>query len=300
MNKTPLIKGIGKINVDLVFGGLDRLPLPGEELYSDSFDPLLGGGVPSMLYHAASFGARTELITYIGKGFFSGFVTEKLSEKGIAYRNVSPASAKDSGINVTAVMLTPGERTFVTRSEDHTASEQLVFESVKDADLVIAEYGKYAGVYEKIRAAGKPVVGDFGYSPDMDLTEMSRFLRLTDYYLPNRQEAEKLTGTDDVFSALKTLSEFVPHPVITLGAEGAAFLDNGIMVTVPVNSVSLNPIIKNRPAACAYDEIVDATGAGDAFTGGFSYGIASGADIPSAILFGHAAAAEVVMKKGCY
>ena len=39
-----LIAAIGKINVDLVFGGLKRLPDTGEELYSESFDVLLGGG----------------------------------------------------------------------------------------------------------------------------------------------------------------------------------------------------------------------------------------------------------------
>ena len=116
MTKKPLIKGIGKLNVDLVFDKLPRLPEPGEELYAASFEPLLGGGVPSMLYHAASFGAEIELLTYIGKGYFSKFVREKLAEKRIAYRNLMPDGATGSGINVTSVMLTPGERSFVTCS----------------------------------------------------------------------------------------------------------------------------------------------------------------------------------------
>ena len=190
MTKKPLIKGIGKLNVDLVFDKLPRLPEPGEELYAASFEPLLGGGVPSMLYHAASFGAEIELLTYIGKGYFSEFVREKLAEKRIAYRNLMPDGATGSGINVTSVMLTPGERSFVTCSDEYTASDSEVYLYLKDADAVIVEYGKYLDVYKKLRRSGKILIGDFGYSPDMDINEMSEYLEVLDYYLPNEIELD--------------------------------------------------------------------------------------------------------------
>lgn len=300
MSKKPLIKGIGKLNVDLVFDKLPRLPEPGEELYAASFEPLLGGGVPSMLYHAASFGAEIELLTYIGKGYFSEFVREKLAENRIAYRNLMPDGATGSGINVTSVMLTPGERSFVTCSDEYTASDSEVYLYLKDADAVIVEYGKYLDVYKKLRRSGKILIGDFGYSPDMDINEMSEYLEVLDYYLPNELEARKLTGKSNLTDALTALSAFVPHPVVTLASKGAAFLNDGITVTVNTTSVTENGFDKERSLTDANTEIVDATGAGDAFTGGFCFGVATGCGLERSIRFGHAAAGGVVMKKGCY
>ena len=80
-----LIAAIGKINVDLVFGGLKRLPDTGEELYSESFDVLLGGGAPASLYAAASLGASVRYVGYLGKSFFAPFVEKELAAKGIPF-----------------------------------------------------------------------------------------------------------------------------------------------------------------------------------------------------------------------
>lgn len=298
--KRPLIKGIGKINVDLVFDGLKRLPSPGEELYASSFEPLLGGGVPSMLFRAAAFGAETELVTYIGKGFFSKFSETALNGKGIKYFNLLPESYPGSGINVTAVMLTPGERSFVTCSDDFTASDDDVYRLLRGADVVLAEDGKYLDVYKKLRSEGAVVIGDFGYSEEMSLEKPNPSLDAIDYYLPNSLEAEKLTSSHDPEEMVKRLSAFVPCPVVTLGKEGAIYFKNGVTVTIPIDSVTEISDIVDIPVPDLSREIVDATGAGDAFTGGFAYAIGAGYDIRRAVIFGHAAAQTVVMKKGCY
>ena len=132
------------------------------------------------------------------------------------------------------------------------------------------------------------------------MNEMSEYLEVLDYYLPNELEARKLTGKSNLTDALTALSAFVPHPVVTLASKGAAFLNDGITVTVNTTSVTENGFDKEIPLTDANTEIVDATGAGDAFTGGFCFGVATGCGLERSIRFGHTAAGGVVMRKGCY
>ena len=43
MEMNDFVIGIGRTNIDLIYSGLDRLPVPGEEVYSKGFGIHLGG-----------------------------------------------------------------------------------------------------------------------------------------------------------------------------------------------------------------------------------------------------------------
>jgi ribokinase len=114
-------------------------------------------------------------------------------------------------------------------------------------------------------------------------------LALCDYVTPNETEAETLTGlpVGDLDAARAAADALVARgagaAVITLGAKGALFHGAGRSELVP--AMSAGPV-------------VETTGAGDAFNGGFATGLARGMDPVEAVRFGCAVAAISVTRPG--
>ena len=85
------LASVGVTNVDLMYVGMPRVPQEGEEIFSQDFRVLLGGGAPGTAVNAARLGIPTRLATYLGSDLFSGFaraqegflpVYRKLHEEG--------------------------------------------------------------------------------------------------------------------------------------------------------------------------------------------------------------------------
>ncbi|MEP0314414.1 PfkB family carbohydrate kinase, partial [Hyphomonas sp.] len=97
-----------------------------------------------------------------------------------------------------------------------------------------------------------------------------------DYLTPNESELRILLGLspDDPRSSRELAQELrrrgVRNVVVTLGRTGALILTDDLDVTVPALTV----------------DVVDTTGAGDAFNSGFAVALAEGRDIVEAVRFG--------------
>jgi sugar/nucleoside kinase (ribokinase family) len=111
-----------------------------------------------------------------------------------------------------------------------------------------------------------------------------RILRLVDIFKSSLREAEAVTATSDLESAVKTLHESgIKIVIVTLGKDGAA--------------VSVENELHRVPAAKA-SRIVDPTGAGDAFIGGFLAEYVKGEDCSWSSSVGSSAASFVVEGMG--
>jgi sugar/nucleoside kinase (ribokinase family) len=75
----------------------------------------------------------------------------------------------------------------------------------------------------------------------------------TDVFLPNQEEAYALTGTEDPQQALAVLGHHFPVVALKCGGDGALLAMDGAIIGLPSPKV----------------EVVDTTGAGDAFNAGF-------------------------------
>ncbi len=111
-------------------------------------------------------------------------------------------------------------------------------------------------------------------------------LTLCDYITPNETETTELTGLpvetlDEAKIAAAALRDKgVGTPIITLGARGAYLDGHGL-----IPAVSAGPV-------------VETTGAGDAFNGGFAAALSRGADPVEAVKFGCATAGISVTRAG--
>jgi len=82
-----------------------------------------------------------------------------------------------------------------------------------------------------------------------------RMLELIDVYKSSQDEIEAVTGVADLKSAIKAVHDFdVEIVIVTLGMKGAVLSIGGAMYEIP---------------AYTPNKLVDPTGAGDAFIGGF-------------------------------
>ena len=98
---------------------------------------------------------------------------------------------------------------------------------------------------------------------------LSRCIGLSDMLICNEYEIGMITNSTGL--SREDLSGMVERLVVTLGAEGAEFHDNGVSERVPVVPT---------------DAAVDPTGAGDAFRGGLIKGLADGAGLKRAVQMG--------------
>jgi sugar/nucleoside kinase (ribokinase family) len=159
----------------------------------------------------------------------------------------------------------------------HTEASQLPIAPVRGAMQIAKE-------------AGVRVIFDFDVTPNffaqMNLgsqEELTQSLKLVDVLKPCKAAAREMTGESDYDAIVDKLLDLGPSLVaITQGAEGCLIATRKERVHVPAFKV----------------DVVDTTGAGDAFMGGLSYGLLQGWELTRVGTFANACAALCCTKVG--
>lgn len=113
---------------------------------------------------------------------------------------------------------------------------------------------KHLALLDGLRSRGVTLSADIGWNPDvLRSRKIVRVLRRLDLFFPNEGEARTLTGESSPQKAAQQLARWVRTPVVKLGSRGSLAVIDGKVMRGP-----------SRPV-----RVVDATGAGDAFDGGF-------------------------------
>jgi ribokinase len=171
--------------------------------------------------------------------------------------------------------------------------------NVLDPDEIIPSYVAKADIFHtdavKIDSARKcmQIAKEAGKRVSFDLERhvavygldaIRDLLEMTDILLPNRRGALELTKENDVKAAAKKLLSFGPEIVlITLGEEGSILVTTEGEHRIPIYKV---------------ENVVDTTGAGDAFNSAFVSCIYKGMTPREAADFASAVAALSVTKVG--
>lgn len=222
-----------------------------------------GGLVATALVAAARLGARTEIRTWIGGDEEGRLVLAGLETEGVDLTGVRTVSGARTAVSFIHVTETSGERTIYHR-RGPTPPEQEISEAVRmqshyDAALVDAVWPEVSLPFARAaRQAGVPVVADF--CPRHGLQELAASV---DALIVPKACTLSLWPRGDWKTRLEALIDLGPSlAVITAGAEGCYYLDQGDLVHQPPFPV----------------DVVDTTGAGDVFHGAFAYGL--GARLP--------------------
>lgn len=274
--------GYGKTNVDLLFEGMPRLPEEGEEIYTDKFSICLGGGVPGTMVTLSRLGIDTKNVTELSDDMFSAFAEKEFRKAGCVPINVYKGSKV--AVNITAAAITGRDRTFWSYGNNEVSvSPEEVYQAMHGAKIAAMHTG-FPEVYRRLKGEGTTIILDTGFIDDMTLGGYADLLEIADYFLPNRTEALKLTGENDVKKAAIKLSEYLEVVIIKLDSEGCLIYQNEKFTFVK----SIDEFVR-----------VDSTGAGDAFFAGFIYGLMKDEPIEKCVLYGNLTGGKCVTAVGC-
>jgi len=310
VQKTPHIVGLGNALVDVVApveadvigrhgltpGGMHLVDADAARVLFDEVAPGVrqsGGSVANSMAHAAELGCRT---TYLGKTAedeLGGTFGADMDALGVAHP--IPATATRSGTGRCVVLVTPdGERTMSTYlgAAVELHPDDLAGACPDSCDILFVEgylwdapHGAeaIAAATAQARAAGARIAltpSDPGCA-ERNRAAMTGFLsEHADILVGNRDEVGTLAGgAPDAEAALGWALQAVPAAAVTDSAEGA-----WVAGADSVAHVHAVPV----------PEVVDSTGAGDAFAAGYLTGLARGQSAPEAGRLGARQAARVL------
>jgi ribokinase len=282
---------LGVFVADLAFRA-GRQPKMGETIVGSGFKMGPGGKGSNQSVAAARVGAKVTFVSKIGRDAFGEIALKTWRDEGIVARaaqsDKEPTGAAyifvnhDTGEN--AIIVYPGAGGAISPADVDAAADAIrgakVFVTQLEQPAASAQRG-----LEIARAAG--VVTVFNPAPAEPIPDA--IYPLCDYIVPNETEAAALTGLpvatlDDakrVGDAL--LAKGARNALITLGERGALLHNSKSSIEIPAFSAG---------------PVVESTGAGDAFVGGFAAAIARGTDPVDAARFGCAVAGISVTRPG--
>ncbi len=284
---------VGSVNVDLVVT-VAGLPAPGETVTGGRFARHGGGKSANQAVAAARLGARVELVGAVGDDDLGAEAVAVLAEEGVGVEHVGRLVDEPTGVAL-IVVDEAGENQIAVASGanaalDGTAVERALGVLLGGAE--VTESGRPAGLEPGGAPEFEPMVILLGFevsdeavvagaragaaagarlvlnpAPAREL--VPDLLALAPLLTPNAAEARALTDQDTAEAAARALAELTGAPVVlTLGADGALLLEG--------------PGAEPERVPAAQVDVVDTTGAGDAFNGALAAELASGSDLRDA------------------
>ena len=279
----------GAINTDLV-ARLRVAPAAGETVLGESFAVFGGGKAANQAVAAARSGAPTAMLGALGADDFGRQRLDDLRAEGIDVAAVAVLDGVSSGVALILVEEATGQNRIANvlgaTARVTPAQAARVLDRVRPAVLLLTlEFPRetVAALVEAARAQGASVL--LNATPDP--TAGRDLLPLVDLLIVNETEAGDLIGRavaeGEGIAAARALLDLGPATVVaTLGAAGAVVARRGETVAIPAPPV----------------EVVDTTGAGDAFCGALAARLVAGDDPVAAVRLGVAAGSLATTKAG--
>ena len=276
---TAAVIVVGSVNIDLVAVG-GRMPRPGETVAMERFAEVQGGKGGNQASTAAALGARTYLVGAVGSDHWGAVARADLAARGVDVSGLATAEATtgvaiilvdDGGENSIAIV--SGANGAVAPAMVATALDAI---DEPEAVVVACLEIPLDAVEEAARVASRrgwtfllnPAPAPAGGLP-------ASLLAAASVVTPNETEAEVLGGVAGLLAA------GAGAVVVTRGGDGTE---------LHLPRVAAQHIPPSRA------DVVDTTGAGDAFTAALAVGLANGRELPDAVRW--AAAAGAIATEG--
>jgi ribokinase len=270
----------------------ERQPKMGETILGRTFALGPGGKGSNQSVAAAMAGGEVHFISRLGRDDFAQIarstwakagVIPEITEDAESYTGAAYIFIEDATGN-NAIIVAPGAAGRISVEDVESRADLIggaaVFVTQLEQPIAAAHRA-----LEIARKGGARTI--LNPAPAAELPP--GMLALCDFVTPNESEAEGITGVpvrtvaDADRAAGALLAQGVGAAIITLGEKGALYRDASRTVHVPVFNAG---------------PVVETTGAGDAFNGGFATALAEGADPVEAVRFGCATASISVTRPG--
>lgn len=277
------VVSVGHLCIDHIFLPENRMPFV-----------TLGGSAAYVSFAAKRLNAKTAIISKVGENFPTAY-SWWLKDEGV---DIS-WSVKAKGVDTTSFELKYNKnlsnRVLRLRSKAPNITVADLPSSLKAKAIHIAPIAgevtfdvaeKLRGYAEILSLDPQGLVRNFGDNGKVTHGSLKegRILELIDVYKSSSAEIKAVTKSSDIKSAMKTIHNYgVKTVIVTFGVRGALLSFEGSLHQIP---------------AYKSEKIVDPTGAGDAFIGGFLAELVKGKDFLWCACVGSAVASLVVEAAG--
>jgi len=286
----PVVTVVGSFAVGLTIR-TDHMPIFGETLFGSDFDMGPGGKGSNQAVGTARLGARSAFCGIIGDDKLGEIATDLYAAEGVDTSLMVRSTQMPTGVGFiildptghNGIILDMGanklmDAAFVDGVEQRIAQSDVVM-SVLEIPTVAAARAMELGRKHGVRTILNP-------APASPLD--ASVLRNVDYLTPNETEVRILQGlppndpTPTHELAQRLLAQGVSNLIVTMGANGALVLNGHGARHIPGVRV----------------DVVDTTGAGDAFNAGLAIALAEGRSLDDAVRYATCSGAIACTKLG--
>lgn len=282
---------VGAANLDLI-SYVPRLPKLGETLHGSKFRMGFGGKGANQAVMAAKLGAQVSMVTKLGRDVFGENTAKNFRSydidcthvlfTGEAFSGVAPIAVDEEGNN--AIIIVTGANDLLSVEDIEGARGAIAASQILVCQLEIPIDTTIAALriarQEKVKTIFNPAPGRSSLPEEV--------FELSDILCPNESETELISGlstgtiAEAEVAARRMLGKGAGSVVLTLGERGSLLVTDGQTEHVPAQRV----------------EVLDSTGAGDAFIGSLAYFLAEGKKVPEAVRRANDIAAISVQSSG--
>jgi len=283
----------GVFVADLCFFA-DKIPIKGETVLGNNHIVGPGGKGSNQAIAAARLGGNVNFITKIGEDQNAEMALKLYEEAGINTASIVQDPNQSTGVagiminektGDNAINIVPGAAgSLANKDVDNN------IEFLKNSKIFLTQletpYEVTSYALNKAKESGSVTI--FNPAPASNINDSD--FKCMDYFTPNETEAsfylgKKVESKIEIEEAAKTfLAKGVQNIVITLGPKGLYFANSS--ESYFINAFNLK------------DDVVDTTGAGDAFNGAFAYALSKNQNNKDAIEFANKVAGISTTRAG--
>ena len=274
------VLSVGRLYCDLIFTELPKMPTLGEEVFAGGLSIKPGGGAFITAAYVAALGRPVSLASALPSGPFAAALMAELEASGVDL-SASQAMPDTLDPQITVAMTSGTERAFLTRRAGPAVPETFA-QAIASGAFAHLHIGELATLVEapflleQARAAGLSISLDCSWDDAvLARDDLAALIGAVDIFLPNETEAQRLA----IAPGKKPPA---PLTVVKRGPEGSMAISAENTVSMPTQPVN----------------VIDSTGAGDAFNAGFIDAWLSEKPIEQCLAAGNRCGAEAVMRVG--
>jgi|YelNatPaOPRAMG01_1025707.scaffolds.fasta_scaffold34294_3 sugar/nucleoside kinase (ribokinase family) len=281
---------VGELNVDIIMRGINGFPELDKEKLAEEGRITLGSSSAICAVGLSRLGARINFIGALGDDILGEYILRFLSNERINTLRIRRQANFNTGFTVsltypenralityTGIMeyftVTDEDIDFITSNSNHLHISSFFLQKRLQQDI--------KHLFTEVKEKGLTVSLDPGWDPeDRNWLKLKELFPLVDILFLNEVEAKRLYNSiydkdEDIDTIADSLSKEINLLVIKLGERGALAVKDG----------------KKYYRGGFKVDVVDTTGAGDAFNAGFLYGRLNNYDIDRCLLIGNACGA---------
>lgn len=273
----------GGMCCDMIFSGINSVPVYGTEVWADQLK-ITVGGVFNVAAASARLGLKVALPGVLGTDMFSHVIRKAMKRENVCGDFITEVDTHHDQVSV--VMNYGFERAFLSYAKKHDANSvdnylKIAQENSFRAYIVCPNSDRrIIDVMRECKKKGAILVMDCFWDEKMLQDEIIfEQMKLADYFLPNAIEACTISGEEVMVKAMEKLAKMTNCLIVKNGSHGVLYYKDGQVRAM--DAVHLG-------------EAVDTTGAGDNFVAGFTYGLLNGYPLEKSIRCGMICGAKSV------